>query len=107
MVFVTVELLDAKDVKLTLEPKGHFYFAETTGAGNTSCELDSELFDKVDLDVSIGYSYLTAHVKATICSNFSVEHKQLQESKATVGLRTICHLIKKTEKKWWSQLLKQ
>ncbi|XP_042431556.1 co-chaperone protein p23-1-like [Zingiber officinale] len=42
-------------------------------------ELDFELFDKVDLD----------------------------ESKATVGLRIIWYLITKTEKKWWSPLLKQ
>ncbi|RRT55430.1 hypothetical protein B296_00048460 [Ensete ventricosum] len=29
------------------------------------------------------------------------------ESKTAVGLRTICYLVKKAEKKWWSRLLKQ
>lgn len=32
---------------------------------------------------------------------------ELQESKASVGLRTIVYLIKKEESKWWNRLLKQ
>lgn len=31
----------------------------------------------------------------------------LQESKAAVGLRNICYLVKKAESKWWSRLLKK
>ena len=31
----------------------------------------------------------------------------LQESKAAIGLRNICYLVKKAEKKWWTRLLKQ
>ncbi|XP_072972837.1 co-chaperone protein p23-1-like [Typha angustifolia] len=78
-VFITIELPDAEGVKLTLQPDGHFYFSATSGADKTPYELDFELFDKVNVD----------------------------ESKAAVGLRTICYLVKKAEKKWWSRLLKQ
>ncbi|XP_042408197.1 co-chaperone protein p23-1-like isoform X2 [Zingiber officinale] len=74
-VYITIELPDAKDVKLTLQPEGRFYFSATSGAENIPYELDLELLDK--------------------------------ESKTAVGLRTICYLIKKAEKKWWSRLLKQ
>lgn len=31
----------------------------------------------------------------------------MQESKASVGLRSIHYLVKKAENKWWSRLLKQ
>ncbi|CAD5188130.1 co-chaperone protein p23-1-like [Musa acuminata AAA Group] len=78
-VYITIELPDAKDVKLTLEPEGRFYFSATSGTANIRYELDLELFDRVIVD----------------------------ESKAAVGLRTICYLVKKAEKKWWSRLLKQ
>ncbi|CAL9195580.1 unnamed protein product, partial [Musa hybrid cultivar] len=78
-VYITIELPDAKDVKLTLEPEGRFYFSATSGTANIRYELDLELFDRVNVD----------------------------ESKAAVGLRTICYLVKKAEKKWWSRLLKQ
>ncbi|CAL9101731.1 CS domain [Musa troglodytarum] len=77
-VYITIELPDAKDVKLTLQPDGRFYFSATSGAGNIPYELDFELFDKVNVD----------------------------ESKAAIGLRTVCYLVKKAEKKWWSRLLK-
>lgn len=35
------------------------------------------------------------------------EFLRFQESKASVGLRNICYLVKKAEKKWWSRLQKQ
>ena len=78
-VFITIELPDAKDVKLTLEPEGHFHFSAVTGADNVPYEVDLDLHDKVNVD----------------------------ESKAAVGLRHVCYLVKKAEKKWWSRLLKQ
>ncbi|KAG6528367.1 hypothetical protein ZIOFF_010521 [Zingiber officinale] len=78
-IYITIELPDAKDVKLTLQPEGRFYFSATSGAENIPYELDFELFDKVNVD----------------------------ESKTAVGLRTIYYLIKKADKKWWSRLLKQ
>ncbi|XP_052190404.1 co-chaperone protein p23-1-like isoform X2 [Diospyros lotus] len=77
--FITIELPDAKDVKLKLEPEGKFFFSATTGADNIPYEIDMELYEKVDVN----------------------------ESKASVGLRNICYLIKKAESKWWGRLLKQ
>ncbi|KAH7683568.1 HSP20-like chaperones domain-containing protein [Dioscorea alata] len=78
-VFITIELPDAKDVKLSLQPDGHFHFSAITGADNVAFEIELELFDKVNVD----------------------------ESKAAIGSRTVCYLVKKAEKKWWSRLLKQ
>ncbi|XP_010243328.1 PREDICTED: uncharacterized protein OsI_027940-like [Nelumbo nucifera] len=78
-VYITIELPDAKDVNLKLEPEGKFFFSATSGADKTPYEIDIDLYDKVDVD----------------------------ESKASVGLRNICYLVKKVEKKWWSRFLKQ
>ncbi|KAA8537980.1 hypothetical protein F0562_027441 [Nyssa sinensis] len=78
-IYITVDLPDAKDVKLKLEPEGKFFFSATSGADNIPYEFDTDLYDKVDVN----------------------------ESKASVGLRNICYLAKKTESKWWSRLLKQ
>ncbi|OMP09671.1 HSP20-like chaperone [Corchorus olitorius] len=77
VVFITIELPDAQDVKLKLEPEGKFYFSATSGADKIPYEVDIDLHDKVD------------------------------ESKASLGKRNICYLIKKAENKWWSRLLKQ
>ncbi|XP_076920683.1 co-chaperone protein p23-1-like [Bidens hawaiensis] len=79
VLFITIDLPDAKDVKLKLEPEGKFYFSSTAGADNLPYEIDIELHDKVNVN----------------------------ESKASVGSRTIVYLIKKEESKWWNRLLKQ
>ncbi|PWA95933.1 HSP20-like chaperone [Artemisia annua] len=79
LLFITIDLPDAKDVKLNLEPEGKFYFSATAGADNIPYEVDINLYDKVDVN----------------------------ESKASVGSRSIVYLIKKEESKWWSRLLKQ
>ncbi|OMO89236.1 HSP20-like chaperone [Corchorus capsularis] len=79
VVFITIELPDAQDVKLKLEPEGKFYFSATSGADKIPYEVDIDLHDKVDVG----------------------------ESKASLGKRNICYLIKKAENKWWSRLLKQ
>ncbi|KAL8232615.1 hypothetical protein R6Q57_002393 [Mikania cordata] len=79
LVFVTIDLPDAKDVKLKLEHEGNFYFSATSGADNTPYEIDINLYDKVDVN----------------------------ESKASVGSRNILYVIKKEETKWWSRLVKQ
>lgn len=50
--FITVELPDAKNVKFKLEPEGKFFFSAEAGADNTPFEVDFELFDKVDVNVS-------------------------------------------------------
>ncbi|KAL6962578.1 prostaglandin-E synthase [Sarracenia purpurea var. burkii] len=77
--FITIELPDAKDVKLKLEPEGKFFFSATSGSDNVPFEIDMDLYDKVDVN----------------------------ESKTNIGLRNICYLIKKADNKWWSRLLKQ
>ncbi|XVE55082.1 hypothetical protein DITRI_Ditri03aG0132300 [Diplodiscus trichospermus] len=79
VVFITIELPDAQDVKLKLEPEGKFFFSATSGADKIPYEVDLDLHDKVVVD----------------------------ESKASVGKRNICYLVKKAENKWWSRLLKQ
>ncbi|GJX56892.1 leucine-rich repeat-containing protein [Tanacetum coccineum] len=70
---------DAKDVKLKLEPEGKFSFSATAGADNVPYEIDVNLHDKVDVN----------------------------ESKSSVGSRSIVYHIKKEESKWWNRLLKQ
>ncbi|KAM6542191.1 hypothetical protein CsatB_006638 [Cannabis sativa] len=77
--YITIDLPDAQDVKLKLEPEGKFLFSAISGADKIPYELDLDLFDKVDVN----------------------------ESKASVGLRNIRYLVKKSEDKWWSRLLKQ
>ncbi|KAK7277362.1 hypothetical protein RIF29_18513 [Crotalaria pallida] len=77
--YITVELPDAKDVKLKLEPEGKFYFSATSGPDKIPYEVDIDLFDKIDVD----------------------------NSKANVTSRNIFYLVKKAENKWWDRLLKQ
>ncbi|WKA10848.1 hypothetical protein VitviT2T_028402 [Vitis vinifera] len=78
-IYITIDLPDAKDVNLKLEPEGKFFFSATSGADKIPYEIDIDLFDKVDVN----------------------------ESKASIGLRNIRYLVKKAENKWWSRLLKQ
>ncbi|XP_018433914.1 co-chaperone protein p23-1 isoform X1 [Raphanus sativus] len=78
-VYITVELPDAEDVKLKLEPQGKFFFSATGGASKTKYEVDLDLFDSVDVN----------------------------ESKASVSSRSVCYLVKKAESKWWNRLIKQ
>nr|XP_043618449.1 co-chaperone protein p23-1-like [Erigeron canadensis] len=78
VVFITIDLPDAKDVNLKLEPEGGFYFSATAGADSAPYEIDINLHDKVDVN----------------------------ESKSSVGSRSIVYLIKKEESKWWNRLLK-
>lgn len=47
-----MELPDAKNVKLKLEPEGKFLFSATAGADNVPYEVDLDLFDKINVDVS-------------------------------------------------------
>ncbi|KAL6504199.1 hypothetical protein OROGR_026122 [Orobanche gracilis] len=77
--FITVELPDAENVKLNLDPEGKFFFSATGGVDNIPYEIDIHLFDKIDVN----------------------------ESKASFTSRNICYLVKKAESKWWSRLLKQ
>ncbi|KAM5549626.1 hypothetical protein ABKV19_000845 [Rosa sericea] len=77
--YITIELPDAEDVKLKLEPEGKFLFSATTGAEKTPYVVDLDLYDKIDVN----------------------------ESRYSVGSRNIFHLVKKAENKWWSRLIKQ
>ncbi|MFS7953014.1 putative CS domain, HSP20-like chaperone [Helianthus anomalus] len=79
LVYITIDLPDAKDVKLKLEPEGKFHFSATSGADNIPYEIDINLYDKVDVN----------------------------ESKASVGSRNILYLVKKKESKWWNRLVKE
>ncbi|CAO2836922.1 unnamed protein product [Amaranthus hypochondriacus] len=76
-IYLTIELPDAKDVKLKLEPEGKFFFS----AVKDGCpyEVHIELVDKINVE----------------------------ESKCNIGVRYIVYVIQKAEKKWWSRLMKQ
>ncbi|KAI3868138.1 hypothetical protein MKX03_035354 [Papaver bracteatum] len=77
-IFLTVDLPDANDVKLKLEPQGRFVFSATKDG--IPYEVDIELYDKINAE----------------------------ESKVNNGARNIVYyVIKKTESKWWNRLLKQ
>lgn len=51
-VYITIELPDAKDVKFKLEPEGKFFFSATSGVDNIPYEIDMDLYEKVDVNVS-------------------------------------------------------
>ncbi|WCJ21344.1 Co-chaperone protein p23-1 [Euphorbia peplus] len=77
-VFLTVQLPDAKNAKVNLEPEGVFKFTASAGADNNSYELTLELFDKVNVE----------------------------ESKINIGVRSIFCILEKAEKVWWKKLLR-
>ncbi|CAN0843688.1 Mogroside IE synthase [Linum grandiflorum] len=76
-IYITVELPDATNVKLNLEPEGRFTFSATQDG--VAYDVDLELFDKVDI----------------------------KESKYNIGVRSIVYVINKAENKWWPRLIKQ
>ncbi|AES75244.1 putative HSP20-like chaperone [Medicago truncatula] len=76
---ITVELPDAQDVKLKVEPEGKFYFSATAGAEKIPYEVNVDLFDSIDVNDII----------------------------TSASSRQICYLVKKAENKWWDRLLKQ
>lgn len=57
-VFITVQLPDAKDAKVHLDPDGVFTFSANAGAGNSLYELKLNLYDKVNVEVRY-YIYST------------------------------------------------
>ncbi|KAG6516633.1 hypothetical protein ZIOFF_027102 [Zingiber officinale] len=77
-VYITVQLPDARDVKVNLEPDGIFNFSATAGVSNNFYELKLELFDKVNKE----------------------------ESKINIGVRSIFCVIEKAEQQWWKKLLR-
>lgn len=50
-VYITIDLPDAQDVKLKLEPEGKFFFSATSGPDKIPYEVDIDLYDKVDVNV--------------------------------------------------------
>ncbi|KAH7288628.1 hypothetical protein KP509_31G034300 [Ceratopteris richardii] len=76
-IYLTVELPDAKNPKVKIEPEGKFTFSATAGPEDVSYELDFHLFDKINVE----------------------------ESKVSVGLRHVFCVFIKAEKKWWKRLL--
>ncbi|KAJ6405525.1 hypothetical protein OIU84_013480 [Salix udensis] len=77
--FITVQLPDAQDVKLKLEPEGKFFFSATSGVDKIPYEIELELFDKIIVE----------------------------DSKTSIGSRSIHYIVKKAENKWWGRLIKQ
>ncbi|XP_064989081.1 uncharacterized protein OsI_027940-like isoform X1 [Musa acuminata AAA Group] len=77
-IYITVQLPDAKDAKVNLEPDGIFTFSATAGAGNSTYELKMDLYDKVNKEAS----------------------------KINVGVRSIFCVVEKAEKGWWKKLLR-
>ncbi|GLU07395.1 hypothetical protein SLE2022_243550 [Rubroshorea leprosula] len=76
-VFITVQLADAKNAKVNLEPDGVFTFSANAGADNNLYELKLDLHDKV----------------------------KVEESKINYGVRSIFCILGKAEKGWWKKLL--
>ena len=50
-VYLTIELPDAKNPKVKIEPEGKFEFSATVGAENVVYEFELHLFDKVNVEV--------------------------------------------------------
>ena len=49
-VYLTIELPDAKNPKVKIEPEGKFEFSATAGPENVVYEFELHLFDKVDVE---------------------------------------------------------
>ncbi|XP_010481284.1 PREDICTED: uncharacterized protein OsI_027940 [Camelina sativa] len=77
-VYLTVQLTDAKDADVKLDPEGVFNFSAKAGSDNQLFELKLELNDKVNVE----------------------------ESKINIGLRSIFCILEKAEPKWWNKLLR-
>ncbi|CAD6265617.1 unnamed protein product [Miscanthus lutarioriparius] len=75
-VYITVQLPDAKDAKVNLEPDGVFTFSGS--AGTNVYELKLDLNDKVNVEAS----------------------------KISVGVRSIFCIVEKAEAKWWKKLVR-
>ncbi|CAN6468098.1 unnamed protein product [Victoria cruziana] len=77
-VYVTIQLADAKNVKVNLEPDGVLNFSATAGADNLPYELKLDLYEKVNVE----------------------------DSKINIGVRNIFCVVQKSENGWWKKLLR-
>lgn len=57
MVYLTVQLPDAKNPKVNLDPEGNFTFSATAGPESHAYELKLELFDKINVEVRDFFRY--------------------------------------------------
>ncbi|GLJ31090.1 hypothetical protein SUGI_0622320 [Cryptomeria japonica] len=77
-IYITIELPDANNPKVKVEPEGKLSFSARVGKDQVLYEFGLDLLDRVNV----------------------------KESKTNVGLRNIVCIIEKEEKKWWKQLVK-
>ncbi|KAL1550250.1 hypothetical protein AAHA92_18241 [Salvia divinorum] len=77
-IYLTVLLADAKDPKVNVDPDGTFTFSAAAGTDSNLYELKLELLDKINSE----------------------------ECKINIGVRSIVCVLEKTEKKWWTKLLR-
>ncbi|ONK68179.1 uncharacterized protein A4U43_C05F8450 [Asparagus officinalis] len=77
-VYITVQLADATNVKVNLEPDGVFTCSATAGADGYVYEIKLDLHDKVNVE----------------------------DSKLNTGVRNIFCVLEKAEKGWWKKLLR-
>lgn len=102
--YLTVELPDAKDVKLKLEPEGRFIFSATKD--DIPYDVDIDLFDKIKVEV---WWHRCQRLSSTLPHSVNQVTEMtliLQDSKFNVGVRSIVYVIAKAEKKWWASLIK-
>ncbi|CAI9261340.1 unnamed protein product [Lactuca saligna] len=74
-VYITILLADSKDAKVNLAPEGVFTFYAS--AGQHEYDLKLEIFDKVNVE----------------------------ESKISIGERSVFCILEKAEAKWWNKIL--
>lgn len=65
-VFVTVELPDAKNPKVNVDPNGTFTFSATAGADNNPYELKLDLLDKINVEVRC-FASVSLFVVVEVC----------------------------------------
>jgi hypothetical protein len=67
-VYITVQLPDAKDAKVDLEPEGVFKFSGNAGADGNLYELKLDLNDKVNVEVMYFHGVVTYILYSNPCS---------------------------------------
>ncbi|XP_078164239.1 HSP20-like chaperones superfamily protein isoform X9 [Carex rostrata] len=77
-VYLTIQLPDAKDANVDVQPDGTFTFSGSAGSANNKYELELTLHDKINKE----------------------------ESKINKGMRSIFCVLVKEEPCWWKKLLR-
>ncbi|GJS47274.1 HSP20-like chaperone [Tanacetum coccineum] len=79
VILITIDLPDAKDVKLKLEPEGKFYFSATAGTDNIPYEIDVNLHDKIDI-IMMEFNTVGEQVERWVekyCLSYKERRKQM------------------------------